>query len=125
MSRICDNIIKNKMYLLWIRKRLEKLNFQQQLLIKNPTVHPYKDNESCIKMLESDKYARRTKHIHIEHHSIKHLKETGITNVKYCPSKGMIADILSKTVPKHEFQKHRSNLSLRSSSSSKIKKELV
>lgn len=84
--------------MLWLVKLLESPNLPQ----KQP-ITLYKDNQSCIKMAETEKYTRRTKHIDIRFHAFKHLKEEGVVDMKYCPTKLMTANILTKPAPKLEF----------------------
>ena len=43
---------------------------------------------------------KRTKHLSIKQHFIRSQVEAGIVDLKYCPTKHMIADILTKAVTK-------------------------
>lgn len=63
-------------------------------------------------MIQSEKYTCATKHTNIKFHFIKNLRETGIIDFVYCPSKLMTADVLSKLVPRSDRQKHTLNLML-------------
>lgn len=104
--------------ILWLIKLLEDINLPQ----KQP-ITLYENNQSCIKMAENEKYTRRTKHIDIRFHAIKRLREESIIDMLYCSTKFRTADILTKPIPKHDFQKHRSNLKLLVHPSSEIKGE--
>lgn len=46
----------------------------------------------------------RSKHFDIENHFVREKTEFGIIHVKYCPTNDMLADILTKALPrvKHE-----------------------
>lgn len=48
----------------------------------------------------------------IKWHAIKHLKEIVMIDLCYCPSKLMIADILTNSAAKPDFQRNRTNLKL-------------
>lgn len=65
----------------------------------------------------------KTKHIDIKFFSVKHLKETGIIDLEYCPSKLMTVDVLIKRLPKPGFVKHKWNLLLLPHPVSEIKVE--
>lgn len=56
----------------------------------------YEDNQSCLKMIESEKFSNRTKHIDTKYQFIKDCVLKKIVNCKYCPTKDMVADILTK-----------------------------
>ena len=52
----------------------------------------------------------RTKHVDIKYHLIRNLHEEGIIELKYVPTNQMVADIMTKPLPKADFLKHRSKL---------------
>lgn len=80
-------------------KLLEDLNLPQ-------TINLLESNQSCINMAENEKYTSTTKHIEICIHAIKQVKEEGIIDMKYCLPMLTTTDILTKPIPKPEFQKH-------------------
>lgn len=59
------------------------------------------DNQSCIKMIESEKHRSRTKHIDVKCHT-RHLKEN-VINIE-CK---MAAAIFTKPLPEPKFEQHR------------------
>lgn len=80
---------------LWIKYVMKDLDRS----ILNP-ITIFEDNQSCIKMFENQKISNRTKHIDIKYHFVKEV----INNqediiLKYCPSKEMIADMMTKPLP--------------------------
>ena len=60
----------------------------------------YEDNQSCLKLLDSNKFSNRTKHIDTKYHFAKALKIEGKMNFVYCPTEHMIADMLTKPLGK-------------------------
>jgi hypothetical protein len=60
----------------------------------------FKDNQGCIRMIKSDKSSARTKHIDIKYLMLRDLREQGIIDEKYCPIDAMVADIMTKPLPK-------------------------
>jgi hypothetical protein len=76
---------------LWIMRMLKDLNQE----LTGPVVI-YEDNQSCIKMLKSDRCSPRTKHIATKYHFVRELFKSGTIDIKSCPSETMIADLLTK-----------------------------
>ena len=61
------------------------------------------DNQSCIAMAKSPQQHGRSKHIDIKHHFVRELVENETIKLKYCPTKEMIADILTKGLNREQF----------------------
>jgi hypothetical protein len=64
----------------------------------------FEDNQGCIRMTKSDKLSSRTKLIDIKDHMLHVLHEQGIIGVKYCPTDTMIADMMTKPLPKDRLR---------------------
>ncbi|UYV76794.1 hypothetical protein LAZ67_14002030 [Cordylochernes scorpioides] len=69
-------------------------------------------NQSCIKLLNSEKVTARTKHIDIKFHFIKDLISNNFLSLYYCSTEKMLADILTKPLPKNKFQELRQGIGL-------------
>jgi antitoxin component of MazEF toxin-antitoxin module len=63
------------------------------------------DNQSCIALAKNPEFHARTKHIDIQCHFIREKVEEGEVTLEYCPTRLMVADILTKPLPrdKHEW----------------------
>ncbi|GBM70587.1 Copia protein [Araneus ventricosus] len=105
-----DNTAQECIWLINLAKDLD--------LPKSLPVTIYEDNQSCIKLSQSDKYHSRTKHIDVKFHNKRHLRETGMTESEYCQSKEMTVNILTKPLPRPQ---HRTNLQLKTVSYSENK----
>ncbi|GBM41699.1 Retrovirus-related Pol polyprotein from transposon TNT 1-94 [Araneus ventricosus] len=57
---------------IWLINLTKDLDLPQSL-----PVTIYEDNQSCIKLSQSDKHHSRTKHRDVKFHHIRHLRETG------------------------------------------------
>lgn len=95
---------------IWIERILNDLHEN----LPNPLKF-YEDNQSCIKMLESEKFNQRTKHIETKYHFICDLKKDRTIEVEYCPTEDMIADMLTKPLNKIKLQKFRESIGLNDS----------
>ena len=60
----------------------------------------FKDNQSCLKLIENKRSSHRTKHIDTKYHFINDLKDRKVMNFMYCPTEEMIADMLTKPLNK-------------------------
>lgn len=74
---------------LWIKQLLMDLDEPTSLTI-------FEDNQSCLKMLEGEKFSNRIKHISIKYNFVRDIREKKEVKFVYCPSEYMVADLLTK-----------------------------
>ena len=74
---------------IWISRLLKDFQINSKLVM-------FEDNQSCLKLLDSENVSNRTKHIDTRYHFAKEMKRNGTTNFKYCPTEHMLADMLTK-----------------------------
>lgn len=67
----------------------------------------YEDNQGCIKLANNDKMNARTKHIDVRHHHLRDLLNCDVINFVYCETNMMIADALTKPLPRPKFEELR------------------
>ena len=91
-------IAKGITELLWIRKLLDELNYQQEEACKL-----YCDNKVAISKSENPVQHDRTKHVEIDKHFIKEKLEKKIISLPFIKSKDQLADILTKVVSSEAF----------------------
>ena len=65
---------------------------------KDDTITVFEDNQGAIKMAQNPVMHSRTKHIDIRYHFIRETIANGTVTLKYCPTKDMIADCLTKSL---------------------------
>ena len=75
-------------------------------------INIFEDNQGAIAMVKNPVGHKRTKHIDIKHHFIRETMQAKAINVSYCPSKNMLADIFTKSLPRTQFEKLRMGLGL-------------
>jgi hypothetical protein len=90
---------------LWLDHLLHELNLHSD---KRPLLH--QDNQGAIFIESNHCLQQRTKHIDIKYHFIKDLVKEGKIKIKYCPTKKMTADILTKPLPITAFTQHRNHI---------------
>ena len=92
----------------WLRRLLQSIGFGET----QPTVM-FEDNNGAIDLTKNAKHHNRTKHIDIAHHFAREKVEQKEIIVTHCPSKDMIADIMTKGIPRVQFQRLRDLLGVR------------
>ena len=68
------------------------------------------DNQSCIKMCKNPVMQKRTKHIDIKFHFVRERVDDSAVQLRYCPTEGMCADLLMKSLCAPKVQKHQKQL---------------
>jgi hypothetical protein len=81
------------------RQILAEMNLPQA----SPTVL-YEDNQSCHAIIDSERTSGRVKHIDTRYHFIRKYREIGIIRGQWCPGKEMVADILTKALPRTDYE---------------------
>ena len=74
---------------------IRKLVYDFQAKLNEP-ICISEDHQSCLKMIETGKLSNRSKHIDTKYHFIKDYIDKGIVSCRYCPTKDMLADFLTK-----------------------------
>ena len=67
----------------------------------------FEDNQSTISMVKNPHYHGRAKHVDIKFHFIQELAKTETVQLEYCCSDDMLADMLTKGLPREHFVKLR------------------
>ena len=86
----------------WMRQLLEDLPSGQI----EPTVI-CEDNQSTICIAQNPQYHNRTKHIDIKYHYVREKVLDTTIELRYCPTRDMIADILTKGLTYDKFSRLR------------------
>lgn len=73
----------------------------------NEPVTLFEDNQSCLKFATEEKFSNRSKHIDTKYYSVKDSIDKGIIKCVYCPTDEMVADMMTKPLPRPKIQKFR------------------
>ncbi len=68
------------------------------------------DNQGAIAMSRNPRFHGRTKHVDIRYHFIRDKVESKEILLKYCPTKNMVADVLTKALRRNSFERFRTML---------------
>ena len=85
---------------IWLRSLLADLKFVQG----KPTII-FEDNQGAIAFSKNPKYHARTKNIDVKHHFVRDKSESGEIILTYCSTNDMIADMLTKALPRTLLEK--------------------
>ena len=91
----------------WIRKLLLDFGVSQS---QATTI--MEDNQGAICLARNPVTHSRSKHIDIRYHYIREALNDGIIKLQYCPTHDMLADTLTKPLPKGRFVMIRNNMGL-------------
>ena len=91
--------------LIWIVTVLREIGTE----VETP-IEIKEDNEATIKLGENKMASARTNHIDIRHHVIRYHNEKGTICLSYIPTSEMIADMLTKCLPRPAFEEMRSKV---------------
>lgn len=83
---------------MWIKSLLQDFNIE----VQKPTI--FEDNQSCLKLISSNKFSNRTKHIETKYHFVKDCVNKNMFDFQYCPTDEMIADLLTKPLSSKRIQ---------------------
>ena len=91
---------------LWLKILLNDLG------CRSGAVQLYADNQGTIKLLKHPIASKRSKHIDVMHHFARERVAMGDVKIDYCPTSKMVADVLTKALPKTSHESHRANMGL-------------
>ena len=86
--------------LIWVKMILETLGFEVEEPMK-----VYEDNQCALKVVKRPGAQKRTKHVDVRHHYIRHLGEAGCIKVVYVSTKKQREDMLTKNLPRLQLTK--------------------
>ncbi|KAK3021698.1 hypothetical protein RJ639_046548 [Escallonia herrerae] len=92
---------------MWLKRLLEELKITCEGSIK-----VFCDNQASINIAKNPVHHDRTKHVEIDRHFIREKIEGGIIQMVYTPSSHQTADILTKALPKGNFDNLNSKLGM-------------
>jgi len=95
---------------IWLRFLLGEI--PDFLYKKLPSITIFADNQECIALAHNPEYHARTKHIDIQHHFVREKVEGGEVSLEYTPTGVMVADCLTKALPREKFVQHCASMGI-------------
>lgn len=92
---------------IWLRNLCKDLACPQ-----NHPVMINEDNQSCLKLVENQKFSNRTKHIDTKYHFIRDLKAKDVIKLQYCQTDLNVADLLTKPLGATKIQQFKEAIGL-------------
>ena len=90
---------------MFLRGILEDFQFEQE----GPTLL-HEDNQGAVYLMKNEVMFSRAKHINVRYHQLRDFVKKKVINVQHCRTEEMVADILTKLLPKNTFLKFRDRL---------------
>ena len=87
----------------WIQTFLQAIGIPRESILP---IQLYGDNQSTNALAKNPEYHVRTKHIHGKQKYITEMVEQGVIGVTYIPTTCMIADTLTKALPRTKYEDH-------------------
>ena len=97
--RICEGI--------WLERLMRELG-----ILTSEPMKVFCDNQLAINIAKNPVHHDRTKHVEIDRHFIKEKIENGTVSLLYTPTSQQIADILTKALPRKNFEDLSTKLGL-------------
>jgi hypothetical protein len=72
----------------------------------------FADNQGAIKLSKNPQHHNRTKHIDVKFHFIRESSQNGLIQLTYIPTDEMVADILTKALPRDRHEKHMKGMGM-------------
>jgi hypothetical protein len=79
---------------------------------KLPIISIFADNQVCLALAHNPEYHARTKHIDIKDHFVREKVEGGEVSLEYTPTVDMVADCLTKALPREKFMQHHTSIGI-------------
>ena len=92
---------------IWLRRLMSSIGCSAA----SPTVI-FEDNQGAIELSRNPKHHNRTKHIDTSFHFTRERVISQEVSVQYCPTSEMIADTMTKALPRFAFEKLRNYMGL-------------
>ena len=95
----------------WIRNLLGDIGRSGYARERQPTTI-YGDNQSSLFLVRNPELHSRSKHIDVQYHYVRELKEEGIITEEYIPTAEIAADCLTKPLKTVQFKRNLGLLGL-------------
>ncbi len=88
---------------LWLRQLLLDIGFGKYIGTDSNAIRLLGDNQSSLSLIQNPQVHERSKHIDVCYHHIRDTVQRGLIRVDFTPSRSMLADGLTKPLPKPAF----------------------
>ena len=72
----------------------------------------FADNQGAIQLSKNPQHHNRTKHIDVKYHFIRESCQQGLIQLVHIPTNEIVADILTKSLPRDKHEKHMKGMGM-------------
>jgi Reverse transcriptase (RNA-dependent DNA polymerase) len=94
--------------MIWLQYLLKDLGMSKYA----PTIL-FGDNQGAISLAKNPTHHAKTKHVDVQLHFIRDHVEKGTINIEYCPTDDMLADLMTKGLPRERHEKLLGRMGMR------------
>ena len=105
MTQACKEAI-------WVRRLLTELATEMTPYDTAAPITIFADNQGSMALAKNPEFHSRTKHIGIQHHFIREKVNTQEVTLEYLPTGDMLADLLTKALPREKVERFRKEMGI-------------
>ena len=97
---------------IWVRRFLSEIVAitNGNISSHTPPITIFADNQGSIALAKNPEFHSRTKHISIQQHFVREKVEEGQVRMDYLPTGDMLADLLTKALPREKVERFRQDM---------------
>ena len=97
-----------------VKSSMAQSSYEQPQPAKQPTRPQiiFADNQGAIKLSKNPQHHNRTKHIDVKYHFVRESCQEGLIQLVYIATGEMVADILTKSLPRDRHEKHMKGMGI-------------
>ena len=97
---------------IWVRRFMDEISKVSGGDTSNSPITIFGDNQGSMALAKNPEFHSRTKHISIQQHFIREKVENEEVRLEYLPTGDMVADLLTKALPREKVERFRRDMGI-------------